>query len=90
MAKLNLTASVYRVPRGKAEIAREAKWQKTAKLTTKKRLESQMPKPEEKSIEGSGGPNRPTAPGPDDPESSSQGQATEVIGPKAPDKKKAR
>lgn len=90
MPKINLTASLYRVPRRKAEIAREAKWQKTAKLTTKKRLESQLPKPEEKAVEGSGGPDRPAAPGPDDPKSSSQGQAPEVIGPKAPEKKKAR
>jgi hypothetical protein len=36
MAKINLTASAYRVARGKAEIARDAKWLKTAKLTTKK------------------------------------------------------
>jgi hypothetical protein len=90
MAKLNVTASAYRVARGKAEIAREAKWQKTAKLTTKKRLESQMPKPEEKAVEGSGGPNQPIAPRADDPKSSSQGQATELIGPKAPDHKKGR
>ena len=43
MAKINLTASVYRVARGKAEIAREEKWQKSAKLTTKKRLELKKP-----------------------------------------------
>jgi hypothetical protein len=90
MPKVNLTASVYRVPRGKAEIAREAKWQKTAKLTTKKRLELQLPKPEEKAVEGSGGPNQPMAPRGDDAKSSGQGQATEVIGPKAPDSKKGQ
>jgi hypothetical protein len=90
MPKINLTASLYRVPRGKAEIAREAKWQKTAKLTTKKRQESQLPKPEEKAIEGSGGPNKPIAPGPDDPQSSSQARAPEAIGSEAPDKNKGR
>jgi hypothetical protein len=62
MAKLNLTASAYRVARGKAEIAREAKWQKTAMLTTKKRLESKTPKPEEKAIEGSNRPDQQKAP----------------------------
>jgi hypothetical protein len=40
MPKMNVRASAYQVPRGKAEIARAAKWQKTAKLTTKKNLES--------------------------------------------------
>ena len=47
MAKINVTGSAYRVARGKAEIAREAKWQKSAKLATKKRLESKKPKPAE-------------------------------------------
>lgn len=55
MPKMNLRASLYRVPRGKAEIARAAKWQKTAKLTTKRSLESKKPKPEEKAPAGSGG-----------------------------------
>ncbi len=55
MPKMNVRASLYRVPRGKAEIARAAKWQKTAKLTTKKNLESKKPQPEEKAPEGSGG-----------------------------------
>jgi len=55
MPKLNTTASAYRVTKGKAEIAREAKWQKTAKLTTKKRLESKKPEPAEKVI----GPEAP-------------------------------
>lgn len=54
MPKLNVGASAYQVRRGKAEIARAAKWQKTAKLTTKKSLESKNPKPGEKDI-GSGG-----------------------------------
>lgn len=90
MAKLNLTASAYRVARGKAEIAREAKWQKTAKLMTKKRLESRMPKPEEKAIEGSGGLSQQPAPGAEDPKSSSQGKATEPIGPENPDDHKGR
>ena len=54
MAKINLTASAYRVERGKAEIAREAKWQKTAKLATKKRLELKKPKPAEEGNKGIG------------------------------------
>ncbi len=90
MPKVNLTASVYRVPRGKAEIAREAKWQKTAKLTTKKRLESKEREPAEKAGEGSGGPNRTKAPGAEDPESSGQAGAHEVKGPEAPEKNKGR
>ncbi len=55
MPKLNLTASAYRVAKGKAEIAREAKWQKTAKLATKKRLESKKAEPAEEAI----GPEAP-------------------------------
>lgn len=43
MAKMNIGASTYRVTRRKAEIAREAKWQKTAKLVTKKSLETKKP-----------------------------------------------
>jgi hypothetical protein len=89
MPKLNLTASAYRVARGKAEMAREAKWQKTAKLTTKKRLESKTPKPEEKAIEGSG-PNRQMAPGAEGPKNSSQGRTSQVPGPEAPEKDKGR
>lgn len=89
MPKLNLTASAYRVARGKAEMAREAKWQRTAKLTTKKRLESKTPKPEEKAIEG-GGPNQKTAPGADDPKSPLQGTAAGVVGSEAQEKKKGR
>lgn len=56
MAKINLTASAYRVARGKAEIAREGKWLKTAKLTTKKSLELKKRKPAGKGSDGSGGP----------------------------------
>jgi hypothetical protein len=90
MAKINLTASAYRVARGKAEIAREAKWQKTAKLTTKKRLESKKREPAEKGTEGSGGRDRNIAPGAEDPKSLGQGKATELIGPEAPDNHKGR
>ena len=90
MAKINLTASVYRVARGKAEIAREEKWQKSAKLTTKKRLELKKPKPEEKGLEGSGGRDQNMIPEAEDPKSLSQGKATELIGPKAPDNNKGR
>jgi len=74
MAKMGLRASTYRVARGKAEIAREAKWQKTAKLATKKRLEMKKPGPADKGIEGS----------------SSQGKAPEPVEPEAPDKKKGQ
>jgi hypothetical protein len=90
MAKISLTASAYRVARGKAEIAREAKWQKTAKLTTKKRLESKKREPTEKGIEGSGNRDQKIAKGAEDPKSLSQGKATELIGPEAPDDKKGR
>jgi hypothetical protein len=90
MPKLNLTASAYRVARRKGEIAREAKWQKTAKLTSKKSLESRTPKPEEKVSEGRNDPNRPTAPEAEDPGSPLQGKTAEIIGPKAPDQKKGR
>ena len=45
MAKINLTGSAYRVAKGKAEIAREEKWLKTAKLTTKKIQELKKRKP---------------------------------------------
>lgn len=69
MPKMNLRASVYRVPRGKAEIARAAKWQKTAKLTTKKSLESKKPRPEEKGLEGSGSQHPNKTPEAEDPES---------------------
>jgi hypothetical protein len=74
MAKMSVRASAYRVARGKAEIARDAKWQKTAKLATKKRLEMKKRGPSEKAIEGSSG----------------QGKAPEVIETEAPDNKKGR
>lgn len=90
MPKINLTASVYRVPRGKAEIARAAKWQKTAKLTTQKRLESKKPKPEEKGLEGSGSQDGNAIPETEDPKILGQSKATGIIGPKAPDKDKGR
>jgi len=90
MAKINLTASAYRVARGKAEIAREAKWQKTAKLTTKKRLESKKRAPAEKGIEGSGGQDQNKAPGAEDPKSLSPGKAPEPMGPEAPDQNKGQ
>jgi len=74
MAKMGLRASTYRVARGKAEIAREAKWQKTAKLATKKRLEMKKLAPAEKGIE----------------ESSGRDKAPEPAEPKAPDNKKGQ
>jgi hypothetical protein len=76
MAKISLKASVYRVARGKAEIAREEKWQKTAKSATKRRLELKK--------------RNNITPGAKDPESLSQGKATELIGPEAPDNNKGR
>jgi hypothetical protein len=88
MAKINLRASAYRVARGKAEIAREGKWLKTAKLTAKKNQEMKKQKPVGKSIDGSGGRDQNKTPGAEDPESLDQGKATELMGPKAPDNNK--
>ncbi len=79
MAKINLRASAYRVARGKAEIAREGKWLKTAKLTAKKSLESKKRQPAENKI-----------PAAEDPESLDQGKATELVGPEAPENNKKR
>jgi len=63
MARINTTGSAYRVARRKSEIARDAKWLKTAKLTAKKNQELKKPKPAEKSIETPGaegtGPEAP-------------------------------
>jgi hypothetical protein len=90
MPKMNLTASAYRVARGKAEIEREKKWQKTSKLTTKKRLESKTPAPEGKGLEGSGGRDQNTIPEAEALKSPGHGNATEPIGPKASDNDKGR
>ncbi|MGB8958953.1 MAG: hypothetical protein WCC00_08090 [Candidatus Aminicenantales bacterium] len=63
MARINTTGSAYRVARGKAEIARDAKWLKTAKLTAKKNQELKKRKPAEKSIETPGAEDmKPEAP----------------------------
>ncbi len=63
MARINTTGSAYRVARRKSEIARDEKWQKTAKLTAKKSQEAKKLKPEEKSVETPGaedmGPEAP-------------------------------
>jgi hypothetical protein len=59
------------VARGKAEIAREAKWQKTAKLVTKKRLEMKKLRSAKEGADGS----------------SSQEKAPELIETGAPEKK---
>ena len=48
MARINTTGSAYRVARRKAEIARDEKWLKTAKLTAKKNQELKKPKPADK------------------------------------------
>ena len=77
MARINSTGSAYRVTRGKAEIAREAKWQKSAKLATKKRLEAKTRKPAE-------------TPGAEDADKPDPGKAAEPVGPKAPDNNKGR
>ena len=54
MARINTTGSAYRVARRKSEIARDAKWLKTAKLTAKKNQELKKRKPAETSIETPG------------------------------------
>lgn len=63
MARINTTGSAYRVARRKSEIARDEKWQKTAKLTAKKSRELKKSKPAEKSLETPGaedtGPEAP-------------------------------
>jgi hypothetical protein len=90
MAKINVTASAYRVPRGKAEIARDKKWQKTAKLTSKKSQELKKREPAGKGIEGSGGGDRNITSGAEKPESLDQGKAKGPLGPEAPDNNKMR
>lgn len=77
MARINLTGSAYRVARGKAEIAREAKWQKSAKLATMKRQEAKTRKPVE-------------TPGSEDADRSDPGKAAQPVGPKAPDNNEGR
>ncbi len=54
MARINTTGSAYRVAKRKSEIARDEKWQKTAKLKAKKSQESKKPEPAEKSLETPG------------------------------------
>jgi hypothetical protein len=90
MAKINVTGSAYRVPRGKAEIARDKKWQKTAKLTSKKSQESKKLEPVGKGIEGSGGRDQNKVPGTEGPEKIDQGKPGEPLGPEAPDITKKR
>lgn len=77
MAKINVTASAYRVARGKGEMARDKKWQKTAKLTSKKSQESKKREPAEKGNDGSGGRDQNKTPGAEDPGSLGQGRANE-------------
>jgi hypothetical protein len=84
MAKINLTASTYRVARGKAEIARQEKWQKTAKLKTKKSRELKKREPAGKGIEGSGGRDQNQTPEAEDPKNLDQGKATELKGLETP------
>jgi hypothetical protein len=89
MAKINVTASAYRVARGKGEMARDKKWQKTAKLTSKKSQESKKREPAGKGIEESGVRDPNTTPAAD-PGSLGQGKANEPLVPAAPDKNKKR
>lgn len=88
MAKINVTGSAYRVARGKAEMARDKKWQKTAKLTTKKSQELKKREPAGKGIEESGGQDQNNTPGAEDGKSLAKGKATELQGPEAPDNNK--
>jgi hypothetical protein len=90
MAKINVTASAYRVARGKAEMARDAKWQKTAKLTAKKSQELKKREPAGKGIEESGVRDPNTTPGAEKPASLDQGKAKGPLGPEAPDNNKKR
>jgi len=87
MAKINVTGSAYRVARGKAEMARDNKWQKTAKLTTKKDRELKKGEPAGKGIEESGVRDPNTTPAAD-PGSSGQGKANELKRPAAPNNNK--
>ena len=90
MAKINVTASAYRVARGKGEMARDKKWQKTAKLTSKKNQELKKREPAGKGIEEGGGRDPNKTPGTEDPESLGQGIANEPLVPEAPGKNKKR
>jgi len=90
MAKINVTGSAYRVARGKAEMARDKKWQKTAKLTTKKDRELKKGELVGKGIEESEVRNPIIIPVAEDPGSSGQGIANEPLVPQAPDKNKKR
>jgi hypothetical protein len=89
MAKINVTGSAYRVPRGKAEMARDKKWQKTAKLTSKKSLELKKGEPAGKGIEEIDERDPKATTAAPDPGSSVQGKANEPIVPAAPDKVKS-
>jgi len=90
MAKINVRGSAYRVARGKAEIARDIKWLKTAKLTTKKSQDMKKREAAGKGIEESEVRNPTITPVAEDPGSSVQGKANEPIVPAAPDNNKKR
>ena len=90
MAKINLKASTYRVVRGKAEIARDVKWLKTAKLTTKKSQELKKREPAGKGIDGSEGRDQNKTPRAKDPGSLGQAKSNKPLGPEAPDNTKER
>jgi hypothetical protein len=72
MAKINVRGSAYRVARGKGEMARDKKWQKTAKLTTKKDRELKKGEPAEKGIEESEVRNPIITPGAEAPDNSKE------------------
>ena len=88
MAKINVTGSAYRVPRGKAEMARDRKWQKTAKLTSKKSQESKKREPAGTGVDGSGGRDPNKISEAENPGSLEPGKANEPMVPEAPDKNK--
>jgi hypothetical protein len=89
MAKINVTGSAYRVARGKGEMARDNKWQKTAKLTTKKDRELKKGELAGKGIEEIDERDPKATTAAPDPGSSVQGKASEPIMPAAPDKIKS-
>jgi hypothetical protein len=68
MAKIKVMGSAYRVARGKAEIARDEKWLKTAKLTTKKNQELKKHEHARKGIESLNQGKATELTGPDAPD----------------------
>jgi hypothetical protein len=71
-------------------MARDNKWQKTAKLTSKKSQELKKREPAAKGIEESEVRNPTITSAAEGPVSSVQGKASEPIVPEAPDNNKKR